>query len=192
MADDARNAFNLAVVLALAALAIVGWLLAAYCHWQAANVRSEMEDGMRRAEIAREGAAADLQDLEKAAGNAADLKKQSDEARKALAEAASSRASAQDDLDELTLGIDKAKLALSAARDEASAKARDLNDLEAGVKAESDRLATLQEQNSALAAKAGSRSVNRARRSRPWSPGTTRGKPGGTKPPASRFRLRPR
>ncbi len=152
MADDVRFAFNRPVALALAALAIVGWLSAAYYHWQAANVRSEMEEGLRRAEIAREGVAADLQDLEKAAGNAADLKKQSDDARKALAEAASARASAQDDLAELTLGINKAKLALSAARDEASAKARDLNDLEARVRAESDRLATLQEQNSALAA----------------------------------------
>jgi hypothetical protein len=85
MADDVRFAFDRPVALALAALAIVGWLLAAYYHWQAANVRSEMEDGLRRAEIAREGVAADLQDLEKAAGNAADLKKLSDEARKALA-----------------------------------------------------------------------------------------------------------
>ena len=71
------------------------------------------------------GLAADLQNLQKAAGTAADLKKQSDDAQKALADAVSARTSAQNDLAELTKQINEAKVAVSNAQEEARAKASD-------------------------------------------------------------------
>src|SRR5271169_4548128 len=97
MANDSSNDLTRPVPLALAALAVVGWLLVAYFWSQASDLRSQMEDGLRRAEVARQGLAADLQNLQKAAGTAADLKKQADASQKALTEAVSARASAQID-----------------------------------------------------------------------------------------------
>ena len=111
MSDDFRRP----VPLALAALAIVGWLLVSYFWSQAADLRTQMDDGLKRAELAREGLAADLQNLQKAAGNAADLDKQAKDAQAALAEAVSARAAAQNELAELTKQISEAKLAVSGA-----------------------------------------------------------------------------
>ena len=69
MAYDLTDDFRRPVTLALAALAIVGWLLVSYFWSQAADVRVQMDDALRRAEPAREGIAADLQNLQKAAGD---------------------------------------------------------------------------------------------------------------------------
>ena len=118
MSDDFRRP----VPLALAALAIVGWLLVSYFWSQAADLRTQMDDWLKRAELAREGLAADLQNLQKAAGNAADLEKQAKDAQAALAEAVSARAAAQNELADLTKQISEAKLAVSGAQEEAGAK----------------------------------------------------------------------
>ena len=89
--------------------------------------------------------AADLQNLQKAAGTAADLKAQATEAEKALSDASAARASAQNELADLTKQINDAKLAISGAQEEASAKTRDLQAVDAELKEESDRLAGLAE-----------------------------------------------
>jgi chromosome segregation ATPase len=117
MAYDLTDDFRRPVPLALAALAIVGWLLVSYFWSQAADVRVQMDDALRRAEHAREGMAADLQNLQKAAGAAADLEKQAKDAQKALADAVSARASAQNELADLTKQISEAKLAVSGAQE---------------------------------------------------------------------------
>ena len=126
MASRAGEEFWRPVTLALSALAIIGWLLAAYLWTQATRTESEMADTLRGAEKAREALAADLQNLQKAAGTAADLKVQATEAEKALSEASAARASAQNELADLTKQINDAKLAISGAQEEASAKSRDL------------------------------------------------------------------
>ena len=131
MARNMSDDFRRPVPLALAALAIVGWLLVSYFWSQAADLRAQMDDGMKRAELAREGLAADLQNLQKAAGNAADLDKQAKDAQAALAEAVSARAAAQNELAELTKQISEAKLAVSGAQEEANAKSRDLQSVDA-------------------------------------------------------------
>ena len=82
MSDDFRRP----VPLALAALAIVGWLLTAYFWSQVTDTRAQLEDGLRRAATARELLAADLQNLQKTAGTAAEAKKQAEDAQKALAD----------------------------------------------------------------------------------------------------------
>ena len=66
-----------------------------------------------------------MQNLQKTAGAAADLKKQAADAEKALSEASAARASAQNELADLTKQISDAKLAISGAQEEASAKTRD-------------------------------------------------------------------
>ena len=80
MSSGSRNDFTRPIPVALAALAIVGWLLVAYFWSQTSDLRAQLEDGMRRAEVARQTLAADLQNLQKAAGTAADLKKQAEAA----------------------------------------------------------------------------------------------------------------
>src|SRR5271168_4463554 len=128
------NDFNRPIVMALAAVAVVGWLLVAYFWSQSSDLHAQLDDGLKRAEVARQGLAADLQNLQKSAGTAADLKKQADDAQKALTEAASARASAQNELAELTKQVNEAKLAVSGAQEEAGAKARDLEAVEAKLK----------------------------------------------------------
>jgi chromosome segregation ATPase len=140
MAYDASDDFRRPVPLALAALAIVGWLLVSYFWSQAADVRSQMDDALKRAELAREGMAADLQNLQKAAGTAADLDKQAKDAQKALTDAVAARAAAQNEIADLTKRISEAKLAVSGAQEEANAKTRDLQAVEARLKSETDQL----------------------------------------------------
>ena len=146
MAYDLTDDFRRPVPLALAALAIIGWLLVAFFWSQASDVRAQMDDSLKRAEHAREGMAADLQNLQKAAGTAADLQKQAGDAQKALADAAAARAAAQNELADLTKQIGEAKLAVSGAQEEASAKARDLQAVEAKLKDETDQESALEGQ----------------------------------------------
>ena len=96
--------------------------------------------------------AADLQNLQKAAGTAADLKTQATDAEKTLSEASAARASAQNELADLTKQITDAKLAISGAQEEASAKSRDLEAVSARLREESDRLTGMQTQDQALSA----------------------------------------
>ncbi len=144
MAHDAGDEFRRPVPLALAGVAIIGWLLAAFLWSQASQTESQMTESLHAAERARESLAADLQNLQKAAGTAAELKAQATEAEKALSEASAARASAQNELADLTKQINDAKLAISGAQEEASAKARDLQAVDARLKEESDRLAGMQ------------------------------------------------
>jgi cell division protein FtsL len=153
MARNMSDDFRRPVPLAFAALAIVGWLLVSYFWSQAADLRTQMDDGLKRAELAREGLAADLQNLQKAAGNAADLDKQAKDAQAALAEAVSARAAAQNELAELTKQISEAKLAVSGAQEEANAKSRDLQSVDAKLQGETDQLNVVEGQITAAQAK---------------------------------------
>ncbi len=130
MAYDAGDGWRRPVPLALAGVAIIGWLLAAFLWTEASRSQSELTESLNAAERARESLAADLQNLQKAAGTAADLKTQATEAEKALSEASAARASAQNELADLTKQIGDAKLAISGAQEEASAKSRDLQSVE--------------------------------------------------------------
>jgi predicted nucleic acid-binding Zn-ribbon protein len=152
MAYDAGDEFRRPVPLALAVLAVIGWLLAAYLWSKASETEAQMTDSLSAAERARESLAADLQNLQKSAGTAAELKAQASEAEKALSEAAAARASAQNELADLTKQIGDAKLAISGAQEEASAKSRDLQGVDARLKEETDRLAGLQTQDQSMAA----------------------------------------
>ena len=58
---------------AFAALAIIGWLLAGYLWIEAAQTETKMVGSLRAADRARENLEADLQNLQKSAGTAADL-----------------------------------------------------------------------------------------------------------------------
>ena len=73
-------------------------------------------------------------------GTEAELKKRADDAQKALADAVSARASAQNELAELTKQVNEAKLAVSGAQEEATAKSRDLQALEERLKAGNDAI----------------------------------------------------
>jgi DNA repair exonuclease SbcCD ATPase subunit len=152
MADESDESSRRAVFLALAALAAVGWLTAGFIWWQGAQTQSQLTEQLTAAERARESLASDLQNLQKTAGVAADLKKQAADAEKALSDATAARASAQNELTDLTKQISDAKLAISGAQEEASAKTRDLQAVDARLKDESDRAAALQSQDQALSA----------------------------------------
>jgi chromosome segregation ATPase len=144
MAYDLTDDFRRPVPLALAALAIVGWLLVSYFWSQASEARAQMDDALKRAETARESMAADLQNLQKEAGTAAELQRQAKDAQNALAQAVAARASAQNDLADLDKQIGEAKLAMSGAQEEANAKTRDLQTVDAKLKSETDQLTALE------------------------------------------------
>ena len=152
MALGAGEDFRRPVTLALSGLALIGWLLAAWLWTEASRTQSEMTESLHAAEKARETLAADLQNLQKAAGTAADLKVQATEAEKTLSEASAARASAQNELTDLTKQINDAKLAISGSQEEASAKSGDFRAVDARLKEETDRLSALQNQNQGLAA----------------------------------------
>ncbi len=150
MAFDSADRFSRPVPFALAAVAVVGWLLAAFFWSQVSQTRTETTQSLRSAERAREALATDLQNLQKAAGTAADLKKQAADAEKALSDASAARASAQNELADLTKQIGDAKLAISGAQEEASARTRDLQAVDARLKEASDRFAAEESQSQAL------------------------------------------
>jgi DNA repair exonuclease SbcCD ATPase subunit len=152
MADESNESSRRAVSLALAGLAVVGWLAAGFIWWQGGQTRSQLTEQLTATERARESLASDLQNLQKTAGVAADLKKQAADAEKALSDATAARASAQNELTDLNKQISDAKLAISGAQEEASAKTRDLQAVDARLKDESDRVAALQSQDQTLAA----------------------------------------
>jgi DNA repair exonuclease SbcCD ATPase subunit len=155
MADESHEQSSRAVVLTLAALAAAGWLAAGFVWRQGGQTQSFLTEQLTSAERARESLASDLQNLEKTAGGAADLKKQAADAEKALSEASTARASAQNELADLTKQISDARLAISGAQEEASAKTRDLQAVDSRLKDENDRAATLQSQDQALSAELG-------------------------------------
>ncbi len=152
MAYDAGDEFRRPVSLALASVAIIGWLLAGFLWTEASRTQREMSESLHAAERARESLAADLQNLQKAAGTAADLKAQATRAEKALSEASAARASAQNELADLTKQITDAKLAISGAQEEASVRARDLQAVDTRLREETDRLARTQAQVLSLSA----------------------------------------
>jgi chromosome segregation ATPase len=152
MTDDSDEQSRRPISLALAALAAVGWLAAGFVWWQGAQTESHLTEQLTAAERARESLASDLQNLEKTAGAAADLKKQAADAEKALSDASAARASAQNELADLTKQISDARLAISGAQEEAGAKTRDLQAVDGRLKDETDRVAALQSQDQALSA----------------------------------------
>ncbi len=152
MADESDESSRQAMSLALVGLAAVGWLAAAFVWWQSGQTQSQLTEQLAAAERARESLASDLQNLQKTAGVAADLKKQAADAEKALSDATAARASTQNELADLTKQISDAKLAISGAQEEASAKTRDLQAVDARLKDETDHAAALQSQDQALAA----------------------------------------
>jgi chromosome segregation ATPase len=139
-------------LLALAALAVVGWLAAGFMWWQDRQTQSSLTEQLAAAERARQSLSSDLQNLEKTAGAAADLKKQAADAEKALSDASTARASAQNELADLTKQIGDARLAISGAQEEASARTHDLQAVDARFKDESDHVAALQSQDQSLSA----------------------------------------
>jgi myosin heavy chain 6/7 len=152
MADESDEQSRRPISLALAVLAAVGWLAAGFIWWQGSQTQSQLTEQLTATERARESLASDLQNLQKTAGAATDLKKQAADAEKALSDAAAARASAQNELADLTKQISDARLAISGAQEEASAKTRDLQAVDARLKDESDRAAALQSQDQALSA----------------------------------------
>src|SRR6185437_5424684 len=152
MADESDQQPHRLISPALAALAAVGWLAAGVVWWQGARTQSQLIGQMTAAEKARESLASDLQNLEKKAGAVADLKKRAAAAEKALSDASAARASAQNELADLTKQIGDAKLAISGAQEEASAKTRDLQAVDARLKEETDRMAAMQSQEQSLSA----------------------------------------
>src|SRR5271168_5013188 len=147
MEDERGESSRRPVTLALACVAAVGWLIAAAMWWQSSQTQSQLNESLTAAERARESLASDLQNLQKATGTAADLKKQAADAEKALSEAVAARASAQNELADLNKQIGDAKLAISGAQEEASAKTRDLLAVDARLKDETDHMAALQRQD---------------------------------------------
>ena len=152
MADESDEQSWRSILLALAALATLGWLATAFVWWQGTQAQSYLNERLGAAERARESLASDLQNLEKSAGAAAELKKQAADAEKALTDASTARASAQNELADLTKQISDARLAISGAQEEASAKTRDLQAVDSRLKDESDRVAALQSQDQVLSA----------------------------------------
>src|SRR6202046_3707019 len=141
MADESDEQSRRPISLALAALAAVGWLAAGYVWWQGAQKQSYLTEELMAAERTRESIASDLQNLQKTAGAAADLKKQAADAEKAMSDASAARASAQNELADLTKQINDARLAISGAQEEASARTRDLQAVDARFKDENARAA---------------------------------------------------
>ncbi|MBV8797116.1 MAG: hypothetical protein JO136_19445 [Hyphomicrobiales bacterium] len=152
MADESDEQSWRPILLVLAALAVVGWLAAGFVWWQGWRTQSDLTEQLSAAERAREALASDLQNLEKTAGAAAELKKQAADAEKALADASTARASAQNELADLTKQISDARLVISGAQEEASAKTRDLQAVDSRLKDETDRVAALQSQDQTLSA----------------------------------------
>jgi chromosome segregation ATPase len=152
MADQSDEQSWRPILLALAALAVVGWLAAGFMWWQDRQTQSSLTEQLAAAERARQSLSSDLQNLEKTAGAAADLKKQAADAEKALSDASTARASAQNELVDLTKQIGDARLAISGAQEEASARTRDLQTVDARFKDESDHVAALQSQDQSLSA----------------------------------------
>src|ERR1700721_2585688 len=124
MADQSDEQSWRPILLALAVLAGVGWLTAGFLWWQGGQTQSYLTEQLAAAERARASLSSDLQNLEKAAGAAADLTKQ----------------------------IGDARLAISGAQEEASARTRDLQAVDARFKDESDHVAALQSQDQSLSA----------------------------------------
>ena len=87
MTDESDQQPRRLISPALAGLAAVGWLAAGLVWWQGAQTQSQLTGQIAAAEKARESLASDLQNLEKAAGSAADLKKRAAAAEKALSDA---------------------------------------------------------------------------------------------------------
>src|SRR3984885_3824412 len=152
MADESHEQASRTIVVMMAALAAVGWLAAGFIWWQGGQTQSYLTGELTTAEQARESLASDLQNLEKTAGAAADLKKQAANAEKALSDASAARASAQNELVDLTKQISDARLVISGAQEEASARTRDLQAVDSRLKEESDRDAALQGQDQSRAA----------------------------------------
>ena len=152
MADGSDESSHRARSLALVVLAAIGWLAAGFFWWQGGQTQSRLAEQLTAVERARKSLASDLQNLQKSAGVAADLKKRAGDAEKALSDATAARASAQNELADLTKQISDAKLAISGAQEEAGAKTRDLQAVDARLKDETDRASALQSQDQALAA----------------------------------------
>jgi chromosome segregation ATPase len=143
VAYDLTSEFRRPVPLALASVAVIGWLLVAYFASQVSDVQNEMHDGLGRAEKASETMAADLQNLQRAAGNLADVERQVSDAKSALSEASVARAAAQSDFTSLTKQIAEARLAAAGANDEARTKAGDLEAVQDKLKEATDQLAAI-------------------------------------------------
>jgi septal ring factor EnvC (AmiA/AmiB activator) len=146
VAYDLSSEIRRPVPLALAAVAVIGWLLVAYFASQVSDVQSQLHDALGRAEKARETMAAELQNLQKSSGDLADVKTQLNDAKAALAEAKAARMAARSDLDGLDKQIAEERLAASGASDEAKAKAGDLQAIQDKLKAADDQLAAVQPQ----------------------------------------------
>ena len=82
--------------LMIAVLAIVGWILAAYLWTEVGDLRVQMVETLKAAEMARSGLAADFQNLQVANGELAAVRRKAD-AAKAELETASKAAAERDE-----------------------------------------------------------------------------------------------
>ena len=73
MANSAAEDLMRPAPLALAAVAIVGWLLVGYFSSRASEAQTQMREAVSAAESARTAMAADLQNFQKASGSLADM-----------------------------------------------------------------------------------------------------------------------
>jgi chromosome segregation ATPase len=117
--------------LMIAALALVGWILAAYLWSELSDLRGQMVAALKGAEMARSGLAADFQNLQVANGDLESVRRKADAAKTDFENA--TKAAADQDANAKTLEAKIAALqgdfaAKSAAME---ATARDLHDLEA-------------------------------------------------------------
>ena len=139
----------------------------AYFSSRVSTVQSKMSDAINRAEHAREGMAADLQDLQKALGSLTEVLKQAEEAKIALSKATAARAASQNELTDLNKQISDARLAVSGAQEQASARARDFQAIDTKGKVAADQLAGLQAKIQTAQNNGKPRQASATRRSRP-------------------------
>ena len=151
MVESATADFRVRALIILAVLAIAGWILFAYSYLQASDMRRRTADALLRAEASRQSVIEELQNLQKAAGTAAAVKKRSDNSLKTLAEAVFARNSAQSELADLINRTDEAKQAIIDLRRDVTAKAAERQAVEAQLESEAEQVAAFRSESATLA-----------------------------------------
>lgn len=147
-----RSEFARPTTWALIVIAAAGWLVAMFFWVEASGLRAEGEESLRRAEVARQTLVGELQELQSAVGQAAELRKKLDDGRKAVDDAVAERTKVQNDAAEIARKIDETELSLASATDQLESKTALLKDVNANMKTAQDELAEMEAQKAAVAA----------------------------------------